>query len=217
MAIKMDGHTITELKLKASDGSEVTKQLTEEGTIPTPTGTKQITTNGNGIDVTNYAAVDVNVQGGGDTPTYQEKTITANGTYTPDSGYDAMSKVIVNVSGGGGSSDIVTNWFTVKAVDIVMPANDIGNAQTAVAYFEQTYGANKVLAIFLKNSKASYASQQLVAVQPYLKSDNNASAIDGKGYRMINNEPQQFTMSSGYGCYMPEGETYTVLYYSVSI
>lgn len=60
MAIKMDGHTITSLQLKASDGSEVTKQLTEEGTIPTPTGSLSITANGT-YDVTNYASVIVNV------------------------------------------------------------------------------------------------------------------------------------------------------------
>lgn len=94
MAIKMDGHTITALKLKASNGNEVTKQLTEEGTIPTPTATKQIRANGT-YDVKSFASAEVNV--GGDAPTYQEKTITENGTYTPDSGYDALSKVTVNV------------------------------------------------------------------------------------------------------------------------
>lgn len=60
MAIKMDGHTITALKLKASNGTEVIKQLTEEGTIPTPTGTKQITANGT-YDISQYASIVVNV------------------------------------------------------------------------------------------------------------------------------------------------------------
>lgn len=52
--------------LVASDGTNTaTVTLTESGVVPTPTGTKTITENGTGIDVTNYAAVDVNVGGGG--------------------------------------------------------------------------------------------------------------------------------------------------------
>ena len=37
-----------------------------------------------------------------DQPKLQEKTITANGEYTPDEGYDGFSKVSVNVPTGGG-------------------------------------------------------------------------------------------------------------------
>ena len=63
-----------------------------------PTGTKNITQNGT-HDVTQYANVNVNVQ-----PNLQSKTATENGTVTPDSGYDGLSEVVVNVSGGGGGS-----------------------------------------------------------------------------------------------------------------
>lgn len=62
----------------------------------TPTGTKNITQNGT-HDVTQYASANVNVQ-----PNLQSKTATENGTVTPDQGYDGLSQVVVNVSGGGG-------------------------------------------------------------------------------------------------------------------
>lgn len=43
-----------------------------------------------------YSPVGVNVQ-----PTLQSKTVTENGTVTADSGYDGLSSVVVDVSGGG--------------------------------------------------------------------------------------------------------------------
>jgi hypothetical protein len=58
-------------------------------------GTKAISSNGTGIDVTNYATVDVSVEG--ETPSYQAKTnITpteSSQTIEPDNGYDALSSV----------------------------------------------------------------------------------------------------------------------------
>lgn len=58
MAIKMDGNVITDLLLKASDGTEVSKALTEEYS-----GSKEITANGT-YDVRGFASAIVNVEGG---------------------------------------------------------------------------------------------------------------------------------------------------------
>ncbi len=77
-------------------------------------GTKSITENGTGIDVTNYASVDVAVPSS--TPTLITKNITANGTYNASSdSADGYSSVTVNVSGGGGTSGIVKGTFTVAS------------------------------------------------------------------------------------------------------
>lgn len=86
----------------------------------TPTGTKQITQNGT-HDVTQYASANVNVQ-----PNLQSKTATQNGTVTPDQGYDGLSSVVVNVSGGGGA----LNWRDTLSVnwDFANPVNTRGQS-----------------------------------------------------------------------------------------
>lgn len=64
-----------------------------------PSGTKSIAANGTGIDVTEYAAVDVDVQ-----PTLQSKTATpstSQQTIAPDSGYDGLSSVTVDAMPSG--------------------------------------------------------------------------------------------------------------------
>lgn len=56
-----------------------------------PTGVVEITTNGT-HDVSGKASATVNVQ-----PKLQEKSVTANGVVTPDSGFQGLSKVTVSV------------------------------------------------------------------------------------------------------------------------
>ncbi len=66
-------------------------------------GTKSITANGTGIDVTNYASVDVAVPGS--SPSLQSKSVIFNPsenaqsqTLTPDAGYDGLSQVTASVN-----------------------------------------------------------------------------------------------------------------------
>lgn len=91
----------------------------------TPTGTKQITQNGT-HDVTEYASANVNVQ-----PNLQSKTVTENGTVTPDQGYDGLSEVVVNVSGGGPvASDLVLMDASISIVS--------GSVAALAAYARQS-------------------------------------------------------------------------------
>jgi len=117
------------------------------GTAIRPEGTMSITENGSGIDVAQYASVDVNVSGsatavirdtidahGGtireittDEEIYIEPlSITSNGTYTASSGH-AYDEVTVNVEGGGG--------FTVDEIAMRTISGTIsGSATTIGAY-----------------------------------------------------------------------------------
>lgn len=75
--------------------------------IPEPTGTKSITTNGDNIDVKNYASVNVNVPASA--VVSGTKNITANGT----SDVTNYASVRVNVSGSAdlkGSCTIINNY-----------------------------------------------------------------------------------------------------------
>lgn len=134
--LQVDGRTYQDAHQINVGGKEIT--ITEVGTIPTPTGSKSITANGTGIDVLNYAEVDVAVPTG-TTPTgtisitqngtvdvtdyasanvnvpsvsptgTKQISITSNGTVTEDVTNYANAEINVNVSGGGGA-----DWSLVK-------------------------------------------------------------------------------------------------------
>lgn len=77
--------------IKATDDQSGTKVYIR------PQGTKSITQNGSGIDVTEYASVNVSVSGG--QPSLQSKTYNVSSagtaTVTADNGYDGLSSVSV--------------------------------------------------------------------------------------------------------------------------
>lgn len=97
------------------------KATDDNGTIKTyirPQGTKSISANGTGIDVTAYASVDVAVPS--ETPSLQSKTKTytpsetaQSETVTADSGYDGLSSVEVSV--GAISSTYVGTGITRRS------------------------------------------------------------------------------------------------------
>ena len=78
---------------------------------------RSVTANGT-YDTTTNDVVVVSV-----TPNLQSKTATENGKVTPDQGYDGLSSVVVNVSGGGSG---FTHVITVSTYEVRYTSNAIG-------------------------------------------------------------------------------------------
>lgn len=89
---------------------------------------KSVTANGT-VDTTTNDEVEVNVQ-----PNLQSKTATQNGTVTADAGYDGLSSVVVNVSGGGGTEPALPSEYQeVEYIDFTPHAGySVTIPQTAV-------------------------------------------------------------------------------------
>lgn len=102
-----------------------------------PTGTKSITANGTGIDVTNYASVDVNVSGGGTTINNQNKTVTpteSQQSITADSGYTGLGTVTVNAIAstyvGSGVTQRDETDLTASGATVTVPAGYYAEQET---------------------------------------------------------------------------------------
>lgn len=100
------------------------------------TGTKSITQNGSGIDVKGYAAVDVNVSGGGG-GTYQTKSVTPSESaqvVTADAGYDALEEVdvaaISSTYVGSGITRRDSDDLTVSGRTVTAPAGYYQSQET---------------------------------------------------------------------------------------
>lgn len=83
-------------------------------------GTKSISANGTGIDVTNYAAVDVAVPA--PAPTLQSKTnispTTSSQTITYDAGYDGLSSVQINAMPSGSATTPATTVTANPSISV---------------------------------------------------------------------------------------------------
>ena len=139
-----------------------------------PSGTKSITANGTGIDVSSYASVDVAVPS---SATLTTKTITVNGTYNASSdNADGYSAVMVNVSGGGGGTvdsgvifidydgTIVDSYSASEVASLTaLPANPTHNGLTS-------QGWNWSLAD-IKTYFTNHPNEKLTVGQMYVTSD----------------------------------------------
>lgn len=120
---------------------------THTGTAATVTaselvsGTKSITANGTGIDVTNYAAIDVAVPSG--SPNLQDKTVSYTPTETAQSeavaagtGYDGLGTVTVQVGAisstyvGSGITQRTSSDMSASGATVTAPAGYYANAGT---------------------------------------------------------------------------------------
>lgn len=140
----------------------------------------------------------------------------AGGNYNIESVDDGNGGQILNITDaqGGGGGDIVTPWYTVKTAEVTIGANSVNNPQTAVSYFEGIYGTGNIIAVFLKDQKATYGADELMAIPQALS--HTSSYVVNAGvmlYRMRNNAPNAFQSSTGYSCYLYEGAKYAVIYY----
>lgn len=160
-----------------------------------PTGTKEITENGTGIDVKNFASVNVNVSSG--ESNLQSKTVsptTSQQTISPDSGYDGLSSVTVNAMPSGSASTPTTTIMANPSISVsssglitasvsgsqsVMPSVSAGYVSSGTAGTVSVSGSNtEQLTTMAAQSITPTTSQQTVSTSgKYMTGNVTVNAI----------------------------------------
>ena len=118
-------------------GSTITGTAVTVSASELVSGTKSISANGTGIDVTNYAAVDVAVPGATlqtKTKTYTPTESQQTDTITPDVGYDGLDEVDVTVNAisstyvGSGITRRSSSDLTVSGATVSVPSGYYENS-----------------------------------------------------------------------------------------
>ena len=158
-----------------------------------PTGTKSITTNGTGIDVSNYASVDVNVEGSSSSITLQSKTnITPteeSQTVTYDSGYDGLSSVQINAI----ASDYVGTGVPRQVAQIITPTT----SNQTIASDQYLTGAQTVEGIVLTNLTADNIVSGVTVKIGTATDDDSVATITGTAEAQASISPTSMEVVNG--------------------
>lgn len=159
---------------------------------------RNVTANGT-YDTTTNDEVVVSVQ-----PNLQSKTVTQNGTVTPDQGYDGLSSVVVNVSGGG--SGVVLSGTTA-------PTAAIGNNEDLYVKYSGNPDWNYTYRIDAIYRKVNGTWEDYVEpYDPHISVHVWTQSTGGSNAAMY---VQKASYDPTTGDYSPVGDTALVLYTAV--
>lgn len=131
----------------------------------------------------------------------QSLSVTQNGTYTAPTGVDGYSPVTVNVSGGGGASNIVTGTFkgttTGEAIDVTLNYSGSGYPIVIVIYPKDgTYNPNSTYYSLIERYAINFsvAVKNVITTIPTYQStgDENKYSISVR-YKSSTSSPTTYT------------------------